>query len=284
MHITSEQSAGGLALPLAGRTIAVTRASGQSESLTGRLSALGAAVVECPAIAIAPLSDYSQLDKAIRLLGSYDWVIFTSANGVRAFMSRLHESGLPAAVLRSKRLGAIGPATAAALEDEGCPPTFVPHTYIAEAIVEQIGDVRGASVLLPRADIARKALADGLRQKGAQVDEVTAYRTVPGEGSARLAELLREGKVDAVTFTSSSTVRYTVESLAATSKDEQEVIDLLNTTKIVCIGPITEGTALEYGLRVAKVASEYTSDGLVSALVELFGSGGQVRGQHAGNK
>jgi uroporphyrinogen III methyltransferase/synthase len=285
MYVSSEQgTAGTPSMPLAGRTVAVTRATHQSESLSVRLSMLGAKVVECPAIAIAPLKDYSHLDAAIWNLGSYDWVIFTSANGVRAFVSRLKDSGLPPAILRSKRLGAIGPATATALEEAGCPPEFVPRTYVAEAVVEQISGIQGARVLLPRADIARKALAEGLRLKGAEVDEVVAYHTVPGEGSGRLAELLREGKVDAVTFTSSSTVRYTVEGLAAGGQDEQEAIDLLQRAFIVCIGPITEGTAREYGLRVAKVAPEYTSDGLVSALVELFDPGAGVGGQDAGNK
>jgi uroporphyrinogen-III synthase len=148
---------------------------------------------------------------------------------------------------------------------------------VAEAIVAQIGDMRGHRVLLPRADIARKALGEGLRGKGAEVDEVTAYRTVPGEGSGLLADLLREERLDAVTFSSSSTVRYTIESLADLTAGAEGAADLLNRTRVVCIGPVTAATAVEHGLRVAKVAAEYTSDGLVDALVELFGGtrGGQ---------
>src|ERR1044072_3903324 len=194
--------------PLAGRRVAITRAREQSQGLAERLRSLGAGVVECPAIAIAPVQDYAQLDNALERLNEYDWVIFTSVNGVEAFVSRLVEAGQNTRTLRARKLGAIGPATAAALEEINCPPEFVPDTYVAEAIVEQIGDVSGCGVLPARAAIARKALAEGLRRKGAQVDELTAYRTVPGEGSALLAALLRSGSVDAITFRSSSTVRY----------------------------------------------------------------------------
>jgi uroporphyrinogen III methyltransferase/synthase len=263
--------------PLAGRTVAVTRAREQAKGITKRLAELGAQVVECPAIAVAPVESYLELDRAIGQLPQYDWVIFTSVNGVQAFTARMADLGFSADVLHARKLGAIGPATAAALEKRDCPPAFVPDTYVAEAIVEQIGDMRGRRVLLPRADIARKALGEGLRQRGAHVDEVTAYRTVPGEGSGLLADLLREGRVDAITFTSSSTVRFTIESLAGLTVGGAGAADLLNRTQVVCIGPVTAATAAEHGLRVAKVAAEYTSDGLVDVLVELFGGtrGGQ---------
>ena len=268
--------------PLAGKRVVITRAREQSGSLAKTLSALGANVVECPAISIAPLEDYAEMDAAIMRLDAYDWVIFTSVNGVGAFASRLRELRRDTQSLRSRKLGAIGPATAAALQKVGCRPSFVPDTYVAEAILEQIGELSGARVLLPRADIARKALAEGLRAKGAEVDEIAAYRTVPGEGSATLADLLSAGGVDAVTFTSSSTVRYTIESLASAGLDEGQAVDLLNRTRIVCIGPITANTAAEHGVSVTSVAEEYTSDGLVGALVELFRSKAGDQGSGAG--
>jgi uroporphyrinogen-III synthase len=260
------------ARPLASRRIAVTRSTEQSQQLVERLLLLGADVFECPAIAIALLDDYSELDEAIRRIEKYDWVIFTSANGVQAFVDRLNNAGRVMKAPSLPKMAAIGPATANALASAGYKPDFVPDTYVAEAIVEQIGDVRGRRVLLPRADIARKALAVGLRDKGAEVDEITAYRTVPdGVASAKLASLLRSRSLDAITFTSSSTVRYTIQNLVAAGLEEQEATYLLKQTHIVCIGPVTAATAQELGIRVSKVAHEYTVQGLVAALLQLFG-------------
>ncbi len=259
-----------LALPLAGRRIVVTRAREQAERLVERLRGHSAIPLEYPAISIAPLDDPGSLDKAVSRLEDYDWVIFTSVNGAQAFADRMLALGKDLEALCSRKLGAIGPATAEALVALGCPPDFVPGSYVAEAIIDQIGDIKGCRVLLPRADIARKALADGLRAKGAEVDEVAAYRTVHGEAASSLADLLVAGGVDAVTFTSSSTVRYTIDGLISAGLDLSQAIRLLNSTAIVCIGPITAGTAKECRLNVASVAEEYTSEGLVDALVKFF--------------
>jgi uroporphyrinogen-III synthase len=218
-----------------------------------------------------------QLDAAIASLESYDWVIFTSANGVHAFVSRLRAVGKEVSTLCALKLGAIGPATGAELHALGCNPAFMPDTYVAEAIVEQIEDIEGCRILLPRADIARKALAIGLRERGAHVDEVAAYRTVHANDTISLAALLSTNTVDVVTFTSSSTVRYTVEGIVAAGYDKAQASEMLNQPAIVCIGPITAATARECGLRVSAVAAEYTTDGLVKALVTLFaGSEGTV--------
>ncbi|MBF6612107.1 MAG: uroporphyrinogen-III synthase [Chloroflexi bacterium] len=257
-------------LPLKGKRIVVTRAREQSASLVEQLRGLGALPVECPAIRIAPLRDFARLDAAIEELASYDWVIFTSVNGVRAVASRMAELGKDAAVLATRKVAAIGPATRARLEELGLAPTFMPDSYVAEAIIEQIGDVGGCRLLLPRADIARHALAQGLRERGALVDEVAAYKTVHGEGAAALLDLLRSASVDAVTFTSSSTVRYTISSLTQAGAGEQEAANLMNSAAVVCIGPITAATAAECGLNVTAVAEEYTANGLVEALVQLF--------------
>ena len=257
-------------LPLQGRRIVVTRAREQAASLVEKLRTLGAEPLECPAISIAPLEDFTELDAAISRLETYDWVIFTSVNGVDVFASRMSDLGVDPVVLRSRKLAAIGPATRARLEELGHVTTFMPDSYVAEAIVEQIGDVRDCRVLLPRADIARKALAEGLRQLGAHVDEVATYRTVHGDTAASLAEQLARRTVDAITFTSSSTVRYTVEGLVQTGLDESEAVELLNDAAVVCIGPITAATAEACGLNVLAVAGNYTTDGLVEALVTLF--------------
>ena len=148
-----------------------------------------------------------------RALGEFQWVIFTSVNGVRAFWERLAAAGRDAGIFEPGiRVAAIGPATARALEERGVQPQFIPEEYVAEAIAAGIGNVSGQRILLPRADIARKALAEALRGGGATVDEVAAYRTLPAEPDPRVADELRKG-VDVITFTSSSTVRYFVELL-----------------------------------------------------------------------
>lgn len=270
-------------LPLRGRRIVVTRAREQAAGLVERLRDLGAEPLECPAISIAPLHDFGQLDAAIASLESYDWVIFTSANGVHAFVSRLRAVGKEVSALCARKLGAIGPATQAELHALGCKPAFMPDTYVAEAIVEQIEDIRGCRILLPRADIARQALAIGLRGRGAHVDEVAAYRTVHAGETISLAALLSTNSVDAVTFTSSSTVRYTIEGIVAAGYDKSQAVEMLNQAAVVCIGPITAATARECGLRVSAVAGEYTTGGLVKALVMLFAGAERTAGRESTN-
>lgn len=257
-------------LPLQGRRIVVTRAEKQSAGLIARLHELGATPIECPAISIAPLLDPAPLDSAIYRLETYDWVIFTSVNGVGAFAERMASLGIDLPVLCARRLGAIGPATRSALQTLGCKPDFMPDSYVAEAIIEQIGDIKGKRVLLPRANIARAALALGLRKLGADVEEVAAYHTVHGEAAATLLDLLRQGVIDALTFTSSSTVRYTIDGLVAAGLESEQAIGLMNRAAIVCIGPITEDTARECGLTVTAIAGEYTVNGLVETLVNLY--------------
>ena len=261
--------------PLAGHRIVVTRAHEQSAPLLAELRALGAEAMECPAIAIAPPADYAPLDAALRDLPGYDWLLFTSANGVRAAFDRMLELNLgagdpPAIQLPAGlRVGAIGPATAATLVEYGVRADFMPDTYVAEAVVAQIGDVVGQWILLPRADIARPALGDGLRAKGALVTQVDAYRTVPGAGNAQALALLATGQVDAVTFTSSSTVRFFLDMLAEAGLDRAATLSALARTHVVCIGPITAATARECGIPVAAVADEYTAAGVVTALRAL---------------
>ena len=271
------------ALPLQGRRIVVTRAREQASGLVKRLRDLGAEPLECPAISIAPLHDFGQLDAAIASLESYDWVIFTSANGVRAFVSRLRAIGREVSDLCARKIGAIGPATGAEIHALGCNPAFMPDTYVAEAIVEQIEDVEGCRILLPRADIARKALAIGLRDRGAYVDEVAAYRTVHSDEAISLAGMLATSSVDAVTFTSSSTVRYMIEGIVAAGYDKAQAIEMLNQAAVVCIGPITTATATECGLRVSAEAGEYTTNGLVEALVILFADAEGTVGEETNN-
>jgi uroporphyrinogen-III synthase len=256
--------------PLQGKRIAVTRAEEQSAGLLARLGTLGASAIACPAIAFAPAADFAALDAAIGRLEQYDWLIVTSANGVRALLDRMAALGRRSIELAQLTIGAIGPATADALAERGLHATFVPSAYVAEAILAEIGDLAGKRILLPRADIARATLAVGLRARGAIVDDIAAYRTVPGPGAGTLAGLLRTKTLDAITFTSSSTVLYLLDGLERAGIGRAEARTLLNVAAVVCIGPITAATASEQGLRVDAVAQEYTAEGLVDTLIKWF--------------
>ena len=256
--------------PLRGKRIVITRAEQQSAGLLARLQALGATTVVCPAIMIAPPDDFAALDAAINRLDQYDWLIVTSANGVRTLLDRMIALGRLSVELAHLTIGAIGPATADALAGYGLHASFIPSAYVAEAILAEIGDMAGKRILLPRADIARATLAVGLRAMGAQVDEIAAYRTLPGPGARELADVLRAKALDAITFTSSSTVRYLLDGLEQAGLGRPEACALLNETAVVCIGPITAATAIEQGLRVDAVAQEYTVEGVVAALIDWF--------------
>lgn len=247
--------------PLENKRILITRPRAQAADLCDKLAALGAEPIVFPTIEIAPLEDSSALDEAIRNLAQYQWIIFTSVNGVKAFWERLNPTGLKDLSGFVGRLAAIGPATARALESYGVTVTLIPDEYVAESIVDNIGEVRGQRILLPRADIAREALAIELQQRGAIVDEIAAYHTLPAAPDPiGLAELQRG--VDVITFTSSSTARNFV---ALVGQDS-----ISPSTLIACIGPITANTARELGLRVDIMANEYTMSGLVAALVDHF--------------
>ena len=247
--------------PLSDKRILVTRPRAQAADLGDKLSALGAQPILFPTIEIAPLDDYSALDRAIASLDKYHWVIFTSVNGVEAFWERLNLLGLQDPTGLPCKVAAIGPVTARALQKNGVRTELIPNEYVAETILEKIGDVKDKWILLPHADIAREALAIELFNRGAVVHDVAAYRTLPtAPDSNGLAELRRG--VDVITFTSSSTVRNFLTLIGP------DII--LSNTLIACIGPITAQTAREVGLSVNVMAKEYTIAGLVVALVEHF--------------
>jgi uroporphyrinogen III methyltransferase / synthase len=250
--------------PLLGLRVLVTRPEGQSAELAGRLQELGAIPVICPTIRIVGPESFEALDRAITDLSAYDWVIFTSVNGVRFFFERLPVLGYGVEEITWPRLAAIGPATAAALAEHGLQPALVPAKYVAEAILDEIGDVAGQRILLPRADIARKALAEGLQSRGAHVDEVAAYRTV-GAGQD-----LPAGPVDIATFTSPSTVRNFVGLLEAAGRDAGAY---LGGARVACIGPITAQAAAAEGLPVDIEASEHTVPGLLQAVILYWEQG-----------
>lgn len=262
--------------PLFGRRVVVTRARTQAGELSRELEALGVEVFEFPTIEIKPPEDFGPLDEAIRTLDSFDWIVFTSVNGVEAFVERLAHHGLDLrAVPRRTKLAAIGPATAKRAEEAGLRVDVTPEEYRAEALIGALAkdSLRGKKVLIPRAKIAREILPEKLREAGAEVVVPPAYESVPsGEGRERLQELLENGEVDCVTFTASSTVENFVRSFG-----EKEAGRLLSKTRVACIGPITAKTARDHGIRVDAEAEEYTIGGLVNAVTDLLSAGDVVR-------
>ncbi len=255
-------------LPLSGKLVVVTRAKGQADALSARFRELGAEVIEMPVIEIRPAADSAPLDRAISELSSYDWLIFTSANGVRFFMDRMRECGARSASIRAK-ICAIGPATRAAVERLGLKVDLMGKEYVAEGVVEAFApfDLSGSRILLPRAAIARDLVPAELARRGAQIDVVEAYRTVIPETAAAQARDIFGGarKPDFVTFTSSSTVQ----NFAAAAGAEA-----LRGVRAVSIGPVTTGSARSLGIEIAAEASVYTTEGLVQAVQQICRTGG----------
>jgi uroporphyrinogen III methyltransferase/synthase len=242
--------------------ILVTRPESEASSLSEKLQALGATAVEVPTIAIKPPDNTNELDIAVKGIGEYDWVVFTSVNGVRFFHERAKMLNVQFDGLNRVKVAAIGPATSRELERLGKKPSYVPEEYLSDEIARGLGDVKGKRILLPRADIASKRLPSLLRQQGALVDEVVAYRTViPDElNSDRLRAILDRG-VDLITFTSPSTVRNFAHAIGPSEFER-----LLKSVKVACIGPVTVEAAKELGVRVDIVALNHTIDGLVEAI------------------
>lgn len=254
-------------MPLAGRRILVTRPRQQVASFVRGLEARGANVVIFSTVEILPLRDTAALDQAICSMDGYDWLIFTSANGVRHFLRRCEALGQVAS-LQGLRLGAIGPETARVLEKHGLRIEVVPREYRAEGILDELGSdrVRGARFLLARVAGARDVLPETLRQWGGVVDVVEAYRSQPvKDGGERLSALIRPGAMDCVTFTSSSTVSAFLDLL-----EGKAFARSLAGITVACIGPITAKTARDRGLKVHVEAREYTGGGLIRAIVEYY--------------
>ena len=246
--------------PLFGRSVVVTRAREQASELRRRLEALGAEVIEVPAIAIEPVSfDVPDLDR-------YRWLVFASANGVAAFFDRgLAPAGLDVRALAGLRVAAIGPGTANALMAHGLQADLLPERFVAESLLEAFpapGE-HGERVLIARAEQARDVLPAGLSERGYEVDVLAVYRTVTATPDPKALERARAGAVDALTFTSSSTVTNLCDLLGAVPAPQPLVAS---------IGPVTSKTAMERGLRVDVEATEHTIGGLVDALLRALGS------------
>ena len=261
--------------PLFGKRVLVTRSRTQASRMCELLEAAGAVAVELPAVAIALPEDFAPLDEAIARLSSYGWVIFASVNAVNSVFQRLDHAGRDARAFGPARVGAIGPATTAALQRRGIRADFTPSRSFSSAALEELTSYQwsGVSVLLPAADIGRDELAEGLGRLGAEVERVTAYRTTtPSNAAQRARDAFTEG-IDIVTFTSSSTVR---NLLALLEQDGGPGGDALAGSLIACIGPVTSRTARELGLRVDMEAEDHTVDGLADALIAHFSATDRV--------
>lgn len=253
---------------LSGLRIVITRPRRQAESFYKKLSSLGAQPLLFPAIEISIPEHHLALERALSKLACYRWMVLTSVNGVRAVwgvLEDLERTALP----ESLQVAAIGPKTAQALRDRGVDPDFVPDEYVAEAIMPGLQDLEGEWVLLPRADLARPALANMIEDTGGVAHEIAAYNTLPPQLRSEELEGLKEG-VDVLTFTSSSTVRNFIHLL---DSDPLDPLHLPGDPLVACIGPITAGTAREAGFSVDVVADEYTIEGLVEALVAHYQEG-----------
>jgi uroporphyrinogen III methyltransferase / synthase len=257
--------------PLFGKRIVVTRSVEQAGELIEMLEERGAEAIPAPTIRIAPPDDPSPLEEACAEAGTFDWIVFTSGNAVDSFMDRLLAVS-DVRELKGVRICTIGPSTASRLARYGIRVDLTPPEFRAEAVVEALratGSVKGRRFLLPRADIARDVLADELRNAGADVVDVAAYRTMPvspeQDGGPDIYRMLLDRQIDAVTFTSASTVQNFVAMLG-----KDQAVDLLGATVVASIGPVTAEAAQQLDIATQVMPARYTIPDLVDAIVEHF--------------
>lgn len=258
--------------PLFGKRVLVTRAREQAGSAAALLRERGADPVVVPTIEIHPPSDPSAMIDAVQAMHDrYDWVVLTSANGVDRLWAEIRRQGKDARAFGRAKIAAIGPGTASALERCGVTADVIAKEHRGEALAQEVlaamGSPTAGRVLIPRAEVARDVVPDALRAAGCEVDVVSVYKTrsPPRALLEALSALLEGGEIDAVTFTSSSTVEHLCDAL------EARAVPLLAKTTVASIGPITTETAKKRGIRVDVTAAEYTIPGLVSALEKHFG-------------
>jgi uroporphyrinogen III methyltransferase/synthase len=258
--------------PLFGKRVLVTRPREQSAEFVALLESLGAQAIEAPMISIAPPADWGPLDEICQRVGEFDWIVFSSGHGVDYFFNRLLAGPLDLRALKNARLCAVGPSTAEHLTRLGLKVDLVPAESKAEAVVQAMNDtgtITGSRVLVPRADIGREVIAEGLRKRGADVTEVVAYRTVAvdpdRDGGPDVFRMLLEKGIDVVTFTSPSAVRNFVEVIGA-----EPAADLLKTTIVASIGPVTAEAATHFDIHSQVVPNQYTIKAMVDAIVRHF--------------
>jgi uroporphyrinogen III methyltransferase/synthase len=253
--------------PLFGKGMVITRPEKQADDLARLLAKEGANPIHFPTIKIVPPPNWRELDAAIKKLEEYEWLIFTSANGVTFFFERLFAKKKDIRDLKGVKICCIGPATAQQVESKGIRVDLVPKEFISEGILKSFSGInlKGKEILITRAAEARDVLPEGLKNLGAQVDVATAYQTVnSGKKKNELEELFKENQVDVITFTSSSTVNNFIKIMGSGFKLPKGV-------KIACIGPVTAVAAKKAGFPIDIHQKEYTMEGLVGALINYFG-------------
>jgi len=262
--------------PLSGRSVIVTRTREQAAELAEPLEALGAEVLAFPVIEVVDPEDWAPVDAAIEHLADYDWIVLTSANAVERFFERIREIGGDRHALAAARFAVVGSATAARLRSHGFEPALIPADFRAEGLIEEferlaldegIGAGEGWRVLVPRALEAREILLDALRDLGCAVDVAPVYRTIAVAPDPAVLERLRAGTVDAVTFTSGSTVRNFVTALQGAGLDPAETMDRL---VVASIGPVTTASLRKRGYDADVEASESTMSALANALARAL--------------
>lgn len=255
--------------PLFGKRIVITRTREQAGEFAELLACYGAEPIEFPTIEVVPPDSWVELDRAIEGIEGYNWLIFTSVNGVRFFMERLKLLGKDVRDLKGIKICAIGPKTAEKVESFNIKADLMPEEYKAEGVVEALGEreIKGKRFLLPRALEAREVLPQKIRKLGGRIDIVTAYKTIRPKGKAEeIRGLLKEKAIDLVTFTSSGTV-----SNFAGMFQEGEAKKLLNGIPVGCIGPITAKTAEDMGIKVSFMPAKYTIPALAEETIRFFG-------------
>lgn len=256
--------------PLLGKRILVTRARPQVGEFVERIAQLGGEAVAFPVIQITRPKRQDLLDQAIRNLSQFDWIIFTSVNGVKFFFERLYELKGDVASISQVRLAAVGPKTAQKLREKGFFVEVLPSEYYAEALIEALRPLikPGEHILLPRSNIARKVLPEELKKMGCHVTDVDAYDTRSNTENANdIIRQLSEGAIHVIAFTSSSQVTNFMEILKSADLD---IDKLLKPVKLVAIGPITAQTGENLGISMDAIAKEYTIEGLVEVIQTLF--------------
>jgi uroporphyrinogen-III synthase len=246
--------------------VLITRPRSQADDFADKVHFAGFEPIYFPVIEIRHIEDNLALDRALEKLNCYEWVVFTSVNAVDVVLEKFSPS-LKGAGLNVK-FAAIGPKTAEALQVGGITPDFVPEEYVAEAILPGLGDLLGKWILLPRAEIARKALPEAIFKAGGIPHEISVYKTLPAHPSTEGVAALQSG-VDVVTLTSPSTVQNFV---AIARQHGLDPLNLPTNPVFACIGPITEQAAKEEGLVNLIVAKEYTTDGLTEVISHLEAS------------
>lgn len=260
--------------PLAGRTVVITRARAQADEFVAELEQFGARVIACPTIEIDEPESFERLDEAISHLYGYDWLVFTSVNGVDYFLRRFLANGHEASEIDDLRVCAIGAATAERLREAQLHVDVIPHEFKAEGVFEALSQfvggqegLIGLNFLIPRAAVARDFLPKALEAAGARVDVVPAYRTILPDhlNRGRISAMLAGG-ADCIAFTSSSTVRNLAQLF-----DTQDLSVVLEGVAVACIGDVTTQTASEHGLHTEIQPEQFTIPELAHAIAEYFG-------------